>query len=167
MSGAQEKDSHGEKTFRGPRVRMGIHWAVEGTVANRSVLRLHALIVQSCNRSVLSLHAFTAQSCNRSVLQPHALIVQSCNMRNMVTLCVPFLTVITKDSEQQAESSHAHRYVKPLCGLALTTEVAHTSSSRSFTFCALPRCSLHYMLTCRVVSRVMCITHICKGRQGA
>ncbi|DBA77690.1 TPA: hypothetical protein ACH3X2_008392 [Trebouxia sp. C0005] len=31
----QEKDDKGEKVFRGPRVRMGIHWAVEGTVANR------------------------------------------------------------------------------------------------------------------------------------
>lgn len=33
----QEKDDKGEKVFRGPRVRMGIHWAVEGTVANRSL----------------------------------------------------------------------------------------------------------------------------------
>lgn len=35
--GVQEKDDKGEKVFRGPRVRMGIHWAVEGTVANRSL----------------------------------------------------------------------------------------------------------------------------------
>lgn len=34
----QEKDDKGEKVFRGPRVRMGIHWAVEGTVANRFAL---------------------------------------------------------------------------------------------------------------------------------
>ena len=33
----QERDDKGEKVFRGPRVRMGIHWAVEGTVANRSL----------------------------------------------------------------------------------------------------------------------------------
>ena len=40
----QEKDDKGEKVFRGPRVRMGIHWAVEGTVANRSAFQFALLL---------------------------------------------------------------------------------------------------------------------------
>ena len=36
MPGCREaSNSHGEPAFKGPRVRMGIHWAVEGTVAHR------------------------------------------------------------------------------------------------------------------------------------
>ena len=49
--GVQEKDDKGEKVFRGPRVRMGIHWAVEGTVANRSFTALQpcpALLALPC-----------------------------------------------------------------------------------------------------------------------
>lgn len=36
MPGCREASNmHGEPAFKGPRVRMGIHWAVEGTVAHR------------------------------------------------------------------------------------------------------------------------------------
>ena len=56
----QERDDKGEKVFRGPRVRMGIHWAVEGTVANRSL---------SCNCPRLPCNC-PALPCSAAVLLP-------------------------------------------------------------------------------------------------
>lgn len=88
------------------------------------------------------------------------LTTQSCHMRNMDTLCVPFLIVSTKHYEQQAHSNHGHKFLKPLCSLALPTDIGDTGSSPFFTTRAPPRCSLRYMPTCRVVCRDVCVTHM-------
>ena len=61
--GVQEKDDKGERVFRGPRVRMGIHWAVEGTVANRFAPSLPSLALHTsfpCAPSLPSLGLHTS-----------------------------------------------------------------------------------------------------------
>ena len=45
-STVQVAGPHGDLVFRGPRVRMGLHWAPEGTVTNRWA-RLHQVPAQN------------------------------------------------------------------------------------------------------------------------
>ena len=57
MPGCREvNSSQGEPAFKGPRVRMGIHWAVEGTVAHR-----HA----PCNQALACLCRVHGRSLHR------------------------------------------------------------------------------------------------------